>query len=784
MSSVVKIKIDGVQMDTDRQTEVVIAAAFNSLMVNDEPNRQVDRFSLPATTANRKVMGFAEQMASEPLNAVEHQCEIVIDDRVVVRGEPLLHSIERGANGVRYNIEVKVDNPSWRKRVAQKGIAELSFDYQAKIDSQAVADSWTQEQAVVRFLPVCRKAVNTELTGAELDEVTKPLAADDYHPFLHLRSVVERIFGDAGYAVESEFMAGDEFDSLYMSGGYPEGNVAELERYMGFCARRNNSATATADYSGCVYASPIYSSHTVGNLVDLDTSEKFDDTYNKNRCLQLINGRLAWRPTRQVSVGFVYELKYRTDCRIKSRHRLAGFDKIWLDGATCHSFSIANPYVDHRDNPTGGFNYRIVAFEAAETDTFRLVYQIGGVQQLSEVFVGGSGEVVLGQVGDVPEIVRLEVMGNGGSFTEWTEDWALYSGYIEENPTVDVAVTLRSTPQTVTPNKPKYLDRVVFGGADEGMSLRVESGVCIHPVFYAYTVEGADVGWADVAAIECGQAEVVDAVCGMFNLKVMEDSAKKRVRIEPVETLLSRAKTVDWCGVIGQHTPLEVKPLALTLPQNLRLSYQSGDAAVEEFNQMTKQEFGTWSVAIVETGSPTEQADITRVVFTPSIGVKGCFVEAPEAEVIKVGSLHADSMPTLERLNFPVKVARYFGTQKLTDGTLWGWPTYGEEYPYAAFHDPEREFTLCFEDRDGVKGLNKHYTRTARLWNTTKQITVRMALAPHQVAELMDYAAEHDPTERLYLLGVDSENDLYTLDGIEDFTPDTATVKCRFTKIK
>ncbi|MBP3425594.1 MAG: hypothetical protein J6K81_02590 [Rikenellaceae bacterium] len=783
MSRVISIKIDGVGMEVDQQCRVSLSAEFDSLWRNGEPKRKVARLSLPATPANQLAMGFAEQMAAEPFNAVEHTLEVEMDDRVVARGRALLHSVERSPNGARYNIDVHVELPSWRNEVAQKTIAELSMDYTATIDREEVVDSWELPHARVRYLPVCRKAVNAELTGAEVSDVTKPLAADDYHPFLHLRSVMERIFQDAGYQVESDFMCDEVFDSLYMSGAYTQKDMSSVERSMGFRARRSVSTEAVADYAGCVYASTLYGSHSVGNLVDVDSSEKFGDTYNKNRCLKLIDGRLAWVPTSPVNVGFIYELKYRTDTRIVSRKRLAGFDKVWLDGATCHSFSIANPYVDHREEPVGGLNYRIVVFEASENDTFRLVYRLNGQQCISEECVGGNNQIILGQMGDALEVVRLERRGSDGTFSEWTDDWALYAGYVGLSNTVDVALTLRSTPRMVTPSSPMFMDEIVFGGADEGMTLRVESGVSIRPVFYAFAVEGAQVTWSDVAAVECTQAEVVDAVCGMFNLKVIEDFNKKRVRIKPLDTWLSRAEIMQWQPYVNRNGTVTVCDVALAQPQNIRLSYASRDAAVGERNELTEDEFGAWSAAIRGSGSSVERAEVAEVIFSPTINVEGCFVEAPGASVPKVGSVNANDEPTIERLDFPVKVLRYFGTRELAAGTIWGWPSYGRVYPYAAFHDPEQNFTLCFEDRDELKGLNSYYKQSVERWNNAKRLSVELALEPHQVAELMDYASEHSAVERIYQLGVDDESDRYMLEGVDNYSTDATSVKCRFIKI-
>lgn len=783
MSNIVTIKIDKNTMEIDSQTRVALSAVFDSVSEANSPKREVARLSLPATPSNRKVMGFAEQVTTEPFNAVEHTLTVELDDRVVASGVPVLSGVESEGGQVRYLIDVQSDLPSWRDAVGEKTIAELQFDYNATINASKVTESWGEDKQVVRFLPVCRKAINADMTGVEVTNVTKPLAADDYHPFLHLPSVVGQIFEDAGYQVESDFMAEGEMDSLYMSGAFPDGDVEELESYMGFLARRANSTSAAADYAGCVYASPTYGSHTLGNPVDIDTRSQWGDTYNNHGCLQLINGQLAWVPTREVSVGFIYEIKYRTECRIVSREKLVAFDKVWLDGATCHSFNIANSYIDHKDEPKAGHIYRLVVFGAEDTDKFRIVYRLNNGATSTKAVVGGNNEVSFGTYTDTLTILRVEEMNKQSIYETISRDWALYSGYVGEGGYKDISLTLRSTPQTVTPTKPKYLDEMAFGGAQEGMILRLEAGVSIRPVFYAYTVENAQVTWSDVAALDRPQVQVVDAVCEMFNLRVVEDSMRKVVRIEPADTFRAQATTTDWTQKVEHNMSASVSDMALTMPRKVKLAYSGSDSSIREYNEMAGDEFGVWSTEIGASRSKTPEGEVIKLPFTPSLSVEGCFSEAPAAKIIKVGRAYAEAEPTMERLNFPLKVVRYFGLKELPSGQTWGWPSYGREYPYVAFHSPQEEFTLCFEDRDGVEGLHKHYTQAVRLWNKAKYLTAHLSLRPHEVAELLDRTACQKSIEQKFTLGWNGDSDLYTLESIDKYSPEEGVAKCRFIKI-
>ncbi|MBO5656249.1 MAG: hypothetical protein J6R87_04275, partial [Rikenellaceae bacterium] len=315
------------------------------------------------------------------------------------------------------------------------------------------------------------------------------------------------------------------------------------------------------------------------------------------------------------------------------------------------------------------------------------------------------------------------------------------------------------------------------------MTLRLEAGSSIRPVFYAYTVENAQVVWSDIAALDRPQVQIVDAVCEMFNLRVVEDSTRKVVRIEQADTLRSWATMTDWTQCVERNLPAVISDVALTMPRKVKLAYSGSDSTIREYNEMTGEEFGVWATEIIASRSQTPEGEVIKLPFTPSLSVDGCFGEAPAAKIIKVGRTYADDEPSMERLNFPLKVVRYFGMRELPSGQTWGWPSNGGEYPYAAFHAPQERFTLCFEDRDGVTGLNKHYTRQARLWNKAKTLSAHISLPPHKVEELLDHSTRQDTISRKFTLGWDGDSDQYTLESIEKYSPEEGVAKCRFTKI-
>ena len=775
------IKIDDQQVELDATTEIRLSADFPTPYSSGSGERSMRRLSIPITPTNRQIMGFAEQVMAVQFNASVHTLCVVIDDREVLRGEPVLVAVEREGEGGRYLIDVRAVHAGWREAVGDRKISDLGISYSATINAETIADSWNATTPVC-FLPVCRNAVGEQVSStATIEDVTKEVAVDDYHPFLNLRQVIRTIFSDAGYTLQSQFLSSTAFGRLYMSGGYPESDASALERRMGFLARRAVAGSATADYAGCVYASTLYSSHTVGNPVDVDSSAAYSDTYNRNGCFRLVEGRAAFVPTSEVSVGFVYDLRYRTDYRIDTRDSLKGFNKVWLNSALCNTFRIANPFEDYRQTPIAGYSYKIMVFEPQTNHRYRLAYRLNGVQYTTSWFLARMYPVDLGSEGDTLEILRLEIIDQStGIISTCTDDWALYLGYVEESGSTDVALTLRTPPMVLRPNKPFYFDELVFGGADEGMNLRLEAGVSIRPVFYSFAMQDAAVTWADVSVGEYTQQEVVDAVCHMYNLRVVENPFTRTMVIEPADSLYTSMGVTDWSSRVVTSQNIRLSDYAADFARCHKLAYRTADSSVRGWNRLTNEEFGAWSVDLGASRSSVDEHLSQNPLFSPTLSVGGCFAGSASAQIPKVANTDLDV--SVGNLNFSPRVVQFVGMQTLPTGESWGWPSYGTSYPLATFHLPEKGVNLCFEDRGGVAGLNSRYLRTSQIWRTSQRVTLALRVTPAEVAAMMDPSAVETANMAIYTLSIDGENERYVLESIDDYSPDRGIATCSFIK--
>lgn len=129
---------------------------------------------------------------------------------------------------------------------------EIDIPFEETVSESMVRDSWTWEKPV-RFFPVLRDTFR--VSSGSIEPTVRMLTFTDYHPFLHVRTLVDAIAAAGGYTIRSDFMDGAPFRSLYMSGRYPEQQTEPFKERMGFLA--GASATLRPRPTGSDGSMPI-----------------------------------------------------------------------------------------------------------------------------------------------------------------------------------------------------------------------------------------------------------------------------------------------------------------------------------------------------------------------------------------------------------------------------------------------------------------------------------------------------------------------------------------------
>lgn len=821
-----KLFIDGAEADINASTS--IKASLSIAQITDPEKSQTGYskpFALPATPKNRQIFGHcSEPNSAQTFNQSRHTARIEQDGCIIMSGD--IYTIaytENGSGSAEYSVAIIGPGKEWVRKAAATPLRSIGIDFNETITAAMIGQSWTWDKPV-RFLPVQRDSFEIENNNSHLFPPVKILSFEDYHPFLHVKTMFQTILESAGYAIESDFMSEDMFNSLYMSGNYPRKNTDGDKSKMDFLAGRFADATAVANSTGKVYADPLSNLNTVGNIVDTanpreeKNSKVLENVFSKNNCFTKIGNRIAFVPTHSVVVGFEFKIQYKADYYMADRHELKTFNKLYLGASQIRDYKVVNSNSDKKDEFTTSRTYMAIVFEHQTGDSYQFRYDELANEQVDpqNPMPGDVTERILTTFNSRTQTItatgskpvanpQIWIKTQGSSaYQLCTKDWALYDGYVTERGEVEVEMTVRSSPERVLPSQPKYFDQIYFGGAEPGMKFTLGKSTSLRPLFAGYPCEGSTVKFEDVAAHEVSCLDFVNAVRHMFNLSFFTDSLEKKVRIEPRRDFYRSGPIVDWSSRIDLAKPIRITDPGNELPQIYTLRYQTGDGTVTRWNRQNNERFGSHSWDINNRFAKEGEKVFLNPLFTASMSASGNFPDAPAAILTQAGDRDSDIMKDVEELNFPAKIVSYLGMVQLPGSQKWGWPAYQDKYPLLVFHhdandssgawvtstanpdhlgtDIQNGFSLCFEDRDSLQGLHRFYDRTLEMSDNSKRLEVYICLRPEEIEPFVCPNSMGRDFRALYRLVINGENAIYRLEQVADYDPNETSTKCIFIK--
>lgn len=817
--------IDDRQADIDQKAGVSVSVSVASVAQPEYGRTGYTKsIMIPMTARNREIMGDCEQInALKRFNAEMHEARIEHDGCVIMEGYIMLTACERYEAGGQYVFNIIGSGKKWTVHATRNGLSSLFSNYSSTLNASTIAGSW-RASVPVRWLPVLRGRYEPENSSVGLTPAERVLSSSDYHPFIHLRSVMREIFSQAGYTLSSDFINSTYFDSFYLSGRYTSTDVAVLRDRMGFCASRFGEAAAVADSSGRVFANPLTPYNSIGNIVDTANPKEqkdgvtLDGVFTNGDCVRKNGARIAFIPPYKVAVGFEYKLRYVTGYRIVNRAKLAGFDKIYLGNSHLHEFTLTNRFNDRRKEFRGGKEFRCIICDYASGYNYRLLVDritnpnadpdnLGPTDYVPVTVAQFSARSIVVSVAQAGNYVNLRLLRApvSGNYTLFTGEWAFYDGYVTETGQTEVEVTVCSAAETVTAGSPKYFSTIYFAGADPGMSFKLKSAQ-IRPLFQSQPTDGATLRFSDIAAHGISRMTVIDALRGMFGLCFYADELEKKIYVEPRERFYRSDVVVDWSDRIDYSHPLVLGDLATDVPEVLTWHYRSGDRASATFNIANGGEFGRWSTTIDNPWKEGQERSYMNALFTTSVNSDGVLASAMSASLVNAGDMDTKAGAYSDDLNFPVKVVRYMGLKKLPDGERWGWPGFADFYPLLAFHYPfaltgitpptspagggnntEKEsalgWSLCYEERGGATGLHKWWDGLVDTYNNGRRLEVWMKLGPEDIEVLLRPNNLMRDFRAVFRLFIEGEWSDWRLEEIDGYNPTIPSTKCIFIKI-
>lgn len=264
-----KLTIDQIPCDLDPSQRIALDYDAQDLADVRSGNKgHALRLRLPATRTNDRIFGFAaEPYTGQRFNAAQHTAVLSDGEAKLLQGSVRLLSAAYDSDPEGYLIEIRSGTSEWARQAAAEMFNTLGISFSGRLTPTMIRQTWTNNTPV-KFFPVCRDEYTPELSSVELIPVERFLSVDDYHPFISAATVVQTLFSEAGYTLESDFLNGEFFRSLYLSGAYSSRDTNALRNHMDFLARRTTTAATTANSDGRVYANPYKSINSVGNFVE------------------------------------------------------------------------------------------------------------------------------------------------------------------------------------------------------------------------------------------------------------------------------------------------------------------------------------------------------------------------------------------------------------------------------------------------------------------------------------------------------------------------------------
>lgn len=776
----------------DLAADVAIPVGFDAAAMSDVAAGRSGRtltVKLPSTPANNAVFGRAlDPYAAERFNAGHHTARIEAGTAVLFSGTAYLRSVSFGtpSGGAVYEVRITGGAAPWTEHAARTVIGGSGIEFSMRLTPEEIAATWRGDDRAVRFLPVCR---DTGLSGVSpsLLPIDRVMMTDDYHPFISVAALVRSIFEDSGYRLRSDFFDGDYAKSLYASGSYASVDTSRQRERADFLARRSAEVSADADFFGRVFASPSVAKHSVGNIVDTADPQALDengsamsDTFAAGDCFFVDDdGYACFSPPITANVGFLLHLEYETSFRILSRRRLKGFDRIALIGGLNVGFTLANSYADYRLSPIAGNSYRAFVFDHEEGRSYSLRRGLVEIATFSTRSVLTT--IPAAATGECSLLYRDSATA---AWTPYEGDWALYAGYVEECGTLAVQTDIRIPPSEIAARSKLLFDKIVFSGAEEGMTLTLGRGCSLRPYFSECAGYGSTLTFADIAARRISRLDFLAAVCHLFNLVVWTDNRTRTVRIEPMERFYDDSEAFDWSDRIDRSQPMVLSDIGLDAPQYRVFGYLEGDAATAEFDASSDSPLGVWRSENPLYGTTPTTRQMRNPLFTTTVNTDSAVATAPSASVMRIGGSDDDPQQSVSSM---LRIVRYLGMHPLPSHETWGYPHDDAGYPLAAFVFGGDEycegFTLGFEDRDGHTGLHRHYDDMLARERMRQYLTVSLRLTPEDIARLSAPDGCSPWIGSTFLFTVNGECSRYRLWSIDAYDPSKPSTECRFVRL-
>lgn len=820
----IDLYIDGKRLDTDQQTDAAITLSIGSV---EDPSQSLTAFSksieVPATARNKEIMQFADQLHGvEQFNNAKHPARLEAGGVVVMTGTAQITKVTvNNLLNASYEVNLIGAEYEWAKKATEAKLNETD-GLGSWVFSAATIKSLLESTGGVYLFPVYRgqyvRRINDENTdkksGTSGTFVPRPYTTlADYLPFFNVRLLMEKIIGQYGYSIRSDFFENNAlFGRLVVAGEWEEYDTSKLEKKYDFLAGKFASGGPSFIVTNQRYE---FGFNEIGRIVDTVRPEEesadeevLEDVYDKGGCVTFpAVTEPVFTAKEDMVIGFEYNIEYVTG--ISTEYAAEG-DKygklIWFDTVDGEAVPEECIEVDSTDisknTPQGEYMYiyrltkgtinddkHYIRFrhnkdgeydENGEYDeTYVKIGQSGSfvctvnVSSTAEVFIGEPNPIFPSRMVWKKTNMEIEMFALDNSAT-------IKLKYIVEPRFLKAGEMMTiKTPVFSCSNAPNMAD-----GKTPYIQLALTNNTTVKAYFCKRPGYGTALSAKNMLQSGITQMDFISAVKQMFDLMFYTNAETKEVYIEPRETFYT-STPIDWRGRMDYSQEIEIEDAGSDIGKTVVLGYQTDDA-IERYNKKTGTELGTYKEDILKYHAEDEE-DLTNPQFVATTVVEEKIPGAAAISLIDFSPEEDEpSDPWELDLDASMKVCEYLGMTDLPNGEDPDIPPQyllirdkGVNTAVGAF--PEVSFdNLHFE---GENGLKSYYAKTIESYNYGKRITAQVKLSPADVENLMLPNDLGRDFRALYCLSIGGEDVYCRLEEVNDYDPASAEpTECVFLK--
>ncbi len=754
-----RIIIDGIECDF-KEAKGFKMSYNGEAMTNLELGRGAKRIevTMPFSQHNSAVFGTAGEMHSPAkFNHAWHPMSIEQDGLTLFEGTAYLMESYFEDDNQLFKVECRGELEEWVLRALQTPISDISLDgYSTYLNQESIEESWS-DSSPVKFLPIERDIYKLEPTGSDSSGMQKVRSIDDFHPFINIKALIEGFFDKYGYTVESSFFESEMFRNLYLSGNYKSSENTSERNAMGFMLKHGEDSTTECNYAGVVSFDAYTPANSFGNIIDTTSTTYDKECYNNGNCAKIDRKEVIFAPLKSVSVGFEYRLHYICECEILSRSELRGLNSLYNANGYQIDWHLRNAHLDQRDSIYADLEYTLMIFDVASDETYRLVGvdQSGNLHTLIETQCRATKWIPTSEYAQY----KLYYSSDNEIFEPCDKDWAAYIGTVDEVVQTEIDVIVRSAPAEYSPTEPMHFGHLMLRGGIPNSEATLLADSYVKPYFAYYPGYNSRVWLSDLAQHDFSTLDMLLAIQHMFNLRFFSDQSTKRVIVEPLDGFYTDTAW-DCSDKIIESDDVVMIDMAHSASRTNKLGYQQKDGVVRRLGEADNKTFGEWSYSVESyAASPTTSSRINPVFSATANNEDG---------VLSVGD--RDDTTSIDSLNFSPRIVRLFGLREIE----------GQQMPYAAFHSPDDDFTLCFENRDSITGLNAYYLNQQILEKNSQLITLSLGLEAIEYTSLLS-PVEGSPSLRdIFSLDIKGETFRCHLYRVESYDTQSRIARCTF----